>query len=114
MKKQSMTDETKYYCIDLFAGCGGLSLGLEQAGFTPLLFSEINESAAKTYIENMFDLLSSKKISFSGTVNFQKPVNVIDNLFNNKIILESSYDTMLPFYVAHIRYLNTQYENKIK
>jgi DNA (cytosine-5)-methyltransferase 1 len=40
------------YCIDLFAGCGGLSLGLEQAGFNPLLFSEINPSAAETYIAN--------------------------------------------------------------
>lgn len=39
-------------CIDLFAGCGGLSLGLEQAGFTPLLFSEINKTAAETYIAN--------------------------------------------------------------
>lgn len=40
------------HCIDLFAGCGGLSLGLEQAGFKPLLFSEINPSAAETYIAN--------------------------------------------------------------
>jgi DNA (cytosine-5)-methyltransferase 1 len=40
------------YCVDLFAGCGGLSLGLEQAGFHPLLFSEINPSAAETYIAN--------------------------------------------------------------
>lgn len=40
------------YCIDLFAGCGGLSLGLEQAGFHPLLFSELNRSAAETYIAN--------------------------------------------------------------
>ena len=39
-------------CIDLFAGCGGLSLGLEQAGFSPLLFSELNHSAAETYIVN--------------------------------------------------------------
>jgi DNA (cytosine-5)-methyltransferase 1 len=38
--------------IDLFAGCGGLSLGLEQAGFRPLLFSEINRSAAETYLAN--------------------------------------------------------------
>ena len=42
----------KLHCIDLFAGCGGLSLGLEEAGFTPLLFSEISPHAAETYIAN--------------------------------------------------------------
>lgn len=40
------------HCLDLFAGCGGLSLGLEEAGFKPLLFSEINPQAAETYIAN--------------------------------------------------------------
>lgn len=40
------------YFIDLFAGCGGLSLGLEMAGFSPLLFSEINLDASKTYMAN--------------------------------------------------------------
>ncbi|MEO0416052.1 MAG: DNA (cytosine-5-)-methyltransferase, partial [Verrucomicrobiota bacterium] len=38
--------------IDLFAGCGGLSLGFEMAGFEPLLFSEINLNAAQTYMLN--------------------------------------------------------------
>jgi DNA (cytosine-5)-methyltransferase 1 len=42
--------------IDLFAGCGGLSLGLEQARFRPLLFSEINPAAAETYVANRPDL----------------------------------------------------------
>lgn len=39
-------------CVDLFSGCGGLSLGLEQAGFETLLFSEINFSAAQTHLAN--------------------------------------------------------------
>jgi len=31
----------KYTFIDLFAGCGGLSLGLEQAGFEVVFMNEI-------------------------------------------------------------------------
>jgi len=38
--------------IDLFAGCGGLSLGLEEVGFSPVLFSELNRQAADTYLAN--------------------------------------------------------------
>jgi DNA (cytosine-5)-methyltransferase 1 len=47
-----MPSSQKLTCVDLFAGCGGLSLGLEQAGFTPVLFSEINRFAADTYAIN--------------------------------------------------------------
>ena len=52
------SDMNKKYFIDLFAGCGGLSVGLEQAGFEPLLFNEINVSAResyKNYINKKFD-----------------------------------------------------------
>ena len=38
--------------VDLFAGCGGLSLGLEHVGFSPIAFSEISEDAAETYLYN--------------------------------------------------------------
>ena len=38
--------------IDLFAGCGGLSLGLEQAGFFPLYVNELNKGALETYLMN--------------------------------------------------------------
>lgn len=38
--------------IDLFAGCGGLSLGLEQAGFTPILVNEIVPQFSETYLRN--------------------------------------------------------------
>ncbi len=38
--------------IDLFAGCGGLSLGLEQAGFEPVFVNELNADAMSTYLTN--------------------------------------------------------------
>lgn len=38
--------------IDLFAGCGGLSLGFEDAGFTPVFVNELNKDAMATYLQN--------------------------------------------------------------
>lgn len=38
--------------IDLFAGCGGLSLGFEQADFTPVFVNELNDDARSTYLLN--------------------------------------------------------------
>ncbi len=38
--------------IDLFAGCGGLSLGMEMAGFYPLFVNELNSDAMETYLQN--------------------------------------------------------------
>lgn len=38
--------------VDLFAGCGGLSLGFEKAGFTPVFVNELNNDALDTYLRN--------------------------------------------------------------
>lgn len=35
--------------VDLFAGAGGLSCGLEMSGFTPIFANEINKNYAETY-----------------------------------------------------------------
>lgn len=42
-------------CIDLFSGCGGLSLGLGAAGFTTLFGVEAHADAFATYQHNLLD-----------------------------------------------------------
>ena len=46
-----MKEATKY--IELFAGCGGLSLGLEAAGFKLYLANELSPMAGETFAYNM-------------------------------------------------------------
>jgi len=47
-----MSKKQHLYFVDLFAGCGGLSLGLENAGFQPVYVNELNHDAMATYLEN--------------------------------------------------------------
>lgn len=42
-------------CIDLFAGCGGMSLGLHAAGFDGLMGIEAHASAFASYRHNLID-----------------------------------------------------------
>ena len=41
-----------YTMVDLFAGCGGLSLGFEGAQFTPVFVNELDQDAMATYLQN--------------------------------------------------------------
>jgi len=53
----------KFKFVDLFAGCGGLSLGLEIANFEPIFVNELNSDALETYLINRdvaYPLLRSK------------------------------------------------------
>lgn len=46
----------KFATVDLFAGCGGMSLGFEMAGFTSVVAVERDEWAASTYRANHPDV----------------------------------------------------------
>ena len=42
-------------CLDLFAGCGGFSLGFKQAGFDPTYALDFSNEAVVTYSSNIGD-----------------------------------------------------------
>ena len=46
----------KLTSVDLFAGCGGLTRGLEDAGFECIAFNELNEDAAASF-RRIFQML---------------------------------------------------------
>ena len=48
--------------IDLFAGCGGLTLGLKSAGFEVIAAVELDKRIAKIYHENHPESESTLKI----------------------------------------------------
>ncbi|MBW6461544.1 MAG: DNA cytosine methyltransferase [DPANN group archaeon] len=43
---KSIESNNKYNVIDLFSGCGGLSLGFSDAGFNIVLSNELNQDVA--------------------------------------------------------------------
>lgn len=51
--------------IDLFAGCGGLSRGLEDVGFVPVYVNELHPDALDSYLINREGLPVSKSINQS-------------------------------------------------
>lgn len=62
--------------VDLFAGCGGLSLGLEFAGFQPVFVNELNSNALSSYLLNRGKLHPKLKDS---KFNCQDVKLLIDN-----------------------------------
>lgn len=67
--------------IDLFAGCGGLSLGMEQVGFTTIFANEINDSLFQTYL---FNRNLSNNSYFKGDISeLNKNINNYKSLFKS-------------------------------
>lgn len=49
---QPIVSRPIYSAVDLFAGCGGLGTGLENAGFTTVFVNELDKDAMATYLRN--------------------------------------------------------------
>ena len=60
-KKQN---SKKFTLIDLFAGCGGLSSGLEKSGFLPIFVNELNDDALESYLINREELTHLRSEKF--------------------------------------------------
>ncbi len=52
-----------YSMVDLFAGCGGLSQGFENAEFTPVFVNELHHDAIETYLLNRHHELGGEKFA---------------------------------------------------
>lgn len=67
--------------IELFAGCGGLSLGLKAAGYNLLIANELSPMAAETFSYNFFneDLRKVKVLKNTLWINSSYPKSDIHN-----------------------------------
>ena len=61
--------------IDIFSGCGGISLGFKRAGFDILMGIDNNETALQTYKENF-----PEAITYNGDISQLDPFEVMENL----------------------------------
>lgn len=88
--------QTQRYCFDLFAGCGGLTTGLEMAGFDSAMVCEVDDDARNSYLLNRKSKIGDQLFADVGELHFadvnQLNGKVLDGLKERLIALERSLD----------------------
>jgi len=87
-----------YAFVDLFAGCGGLSQGMEEAGFNGIFTVEINKFAVSTLKRNF-----PETFHYEGQIENLTEKNIRDLVKNNKINVVCGGPPCQGFSVAGLR-----------
>ena len=75
--------------VDLFAGCGGLSLGLEKAGFETIFVNELHKDAMSTFVQNRPNSpVQLDKYQINDVLDLTRKRNTLKNLSDH---LRSEY-----------------------
>ena len=77
--------------IDLFSGCGGLSLGLKRVGFDLALAVEKSPMAAETYYHNFIKRIENK----SEWQDFSSDENSIMSQAENKLVIKEIKEVLI-------------------
>lgn len=80
INKTENNKNSELKCIDTFAGCGGLSLGLKNAGFNPVLINEIEPKFLESYYFNHNIHLDNY---YCGDIKYIANSEKIRNKYNN-------------------------------
>lgn len=79
--------ERKPRYIDLFAGCGGLSLGLEAAGFAPVFALERSPDAAATYYHNFIESIENHRDWYQSYANGHSDLDHLHRQLENRLVV---------------------------
>ena len=89
-----MSQQLPRLVFDLFAGCGGLSLGLENAGFSPALVCELDDHARSTYLRNRHHFIGKKKFNKTTDLHFGSVNTITDESLKTVMqSLQEAYET---------------------
>ena len=69
-----------YRSVDLFAGCGGIARGFDDAGIECVAFNEINKDAANSYAINF-----PNAVRFDGDIRTALSPEIIENKGHGKV-----------------------------